>query len=90
MNSRAAGNRRSAFWTRSLAQGFTPCSRPDMPDVEIIEGDIRDDEAVRKGPVRVVDGVFHLAAEVVVGQSMYEIARYTPPRPRHRGCCSRR
>jgi len=51
-------------------------SRPDMPDVEIIEGDIRDAEAVRKA-VRGVDGVFHLAAEVGVGQSMYEIARYT-------------
>jgi len=51
-------------------------SRPATPDVEFIEGDMRDAEAVARA-VRGVDGVFHLAAEVGVGQSMYEIARYT-------------
>ena len=51
-------------------------SRPDLPDVEFIEGDMRDTGAVKRA-VQGVDGVFHLAAEVGVGQSMYEIARYT-------------
>jgi len=51
-------------------------SRPATPDVEFIEGDVRDAAAVARA-VKGVDGVFHLAAEVGVGQSMYEIARYT-------------
>lgn len=44
--------------------------------VEFIQADLRDAHAVR-GAVQGVDGVFHLAAEVGVGQSMYEITRYT-------------
>ncbi|MFL5257879.1 MAG: NAD-dependent epimerase/dehydratase family protein [Rhodopila sp.] len=44
-------------------------------DVDIIKADIRDAEAVGAA-LHGVDGVFHLAAEVGVGQSMYEIARY--------------
>ncbi len=43
--------------------------------VEFIEADVRDPDATR-GAVQGVDGVFHLAAEVGVGQSMYEIGRY--------------
>jgi len=46
------------------------------PDVELIEGDVRDPEAVREA-LRGVDGVFHFAAMVGVGQSMYELAQYT-------------
>ena len=46
------------------------------PDVELIRGDVRDAETL--GPILDrVDVVFHLAAMVGVGQSMYEITRYT-------------
>jgi dTDP-L-rhamnose 4-epimerase len=53
-------------------------SRPAYlsPEVELVEGDIRDPEAVRKA-LDGIDAVFHFAARVGVGQSMYEIARYT-------------
>lgn len=52
--------------------------RPDYLDseVELMVGDVRDPQAVRRA-LRGVDGVFHLAAAVGVGQSMYEIAGYT-------------
>jgi dTDP-L-rhamnose 4-epimerase len=52
--------------------------RPDYldPDVELRIGDVRDPEAVRLA-LEGVDAVFHFAAIVGVGQSMYEIARYT-------------
>ena len=50
--------------------------KPHLPaDVEFIHGDIRDATLLDAALVG-VDGVFHLAAEVGVGQSMYEIARY--------------
>ncbi|MHB2167209.1 NAD-dependent epimerase/dehydratase family protein [Alsobacter sp. R-9] len=49
---------------------------PALPDgASLILGDVRDPGAVREA-VSGVDGVFHLAAEVGVGQSMYEIERY--------------
>ncbi len=45
------------------------------PEVEFRQGDMRDLESVRRA-IRGVDVVFHLAAAVGVGQSMYEIAHY--------------
>ncbi|MBN1515279.1 SDR family NAD(P)-dependent oxidoreductase [Candidatus Sumerlaeota bacterium] len=45
-------------------------------DVEFIQGDVRDPEAVARA-LQDVDLVSHQAALVGVGQSMYEIARYT-------------
>ena len=45
------------------------------PGVEFIRGDVRDADAVARATAG-VDGVFHLAAEVGVGQSMYEMSRY--------------
>lgn len=46
------------------------------PEVELMVGDVRDPEAIERA-LRGVDAVYHLAAMVGVGQSMYEIARYT-------------
>jgi dTDP-L-rhamnose 4-epimerase len=42
----------------------------------MVEGDVRDPAAVRKA-LEGVDAVYHFAAMVGVGQSMYEIERYT-------------
>ncbi|HEU5118504.1 MAG TPA: NAD-dependent epimerase/dehydratase family protein [Isosphaeraceae bacterium] len=52
--------------------------RPEYldPEVELIVGDVRDSEVVRRA-LRGVDAVYHLAAAVGVGQSMYQIVRYT-------------
>jgi len=44
-------------------------------DVEFVEGDVRDADAV-KTALKGADRVVHLAAEVGVGQSMYAIDRY--------------
>jgi dTDP-L-rhamnose 4-epimerase len=46
------------------------------PEVDLVVGDVRDADAVRKALVG-VDAVVHLAARVGVGQSMYEIVDYT-------------
>ena len=45
-------------------------------DVECQQGDVRDKDAIRKA-LAGVSHVYHFAAAVGVGQSMYEIERYT-------------
>jgi dTDP-L-rhamnose 4-epimerase len=45
-------------------------------DVELIRADVRDGDAVTRA-LRGIDAIVHLAAEVGVGQSMYEVERYT-------------
>jgi dTDP-L-rhamnose 4-epimerase len=59
-------------------QVHTAGERPEYldPDVELVVGDVRDAETVL-GALDGADAVFHLAARVGVGQSMYEIAEYT-------------
>ncbi|WP_157218431.1 NAD-dependent epimerase/dehydratase family protein [Flavisphingomonas formosensis] len=54
------------------------CARPaDLPlEVELINADVRNGHAVGKA-LAGIDSVIHLAAEVGVGQSMYELERYT-------------
>lgn len=51
--------------------------RPDYldPEVELLVGDVRDRETVEEA-LEGIDAVFHFAAAVGVGQSMYEIAHY--------------
>jgi dTDP-L-rhamnose 4-epimerase len=52
--------------------------RPDYQDddVELIIGDVRDERRLQRA-LEGVDVVVHFAAAVGVGQSMYEVARYT-------------
>jgi dTDP-L-rhamnose 4-epimerase len=59
--------------TQQVHQGV----RPDYlaNDVELIVGDVRDANRMKE-VLRGVDVVFHFAATVGVGQSMYEISRY--------------
>ena len=53
-------------------------TRPDYlaADVELIRGDVRDPETVARA-LHGIDAVYHFAAAVGVGQSMYEVAEYT-------------
>jgi dTDP-L-rhamnose 4-epimerase len=53
-------------------------SRPDYlnPDAQFIHGDMRDRDALSQA-LAGIEVVFHLAAAVGVGQSMYEIEYYT-------------
>ena len=52
--------------------------RPDYldPEVELLVGDVRDKAAVQRA-LGGVDAVYHFAAAVGVGQSMYEVVHYT-------------
>ena len=59
----------------SQIHGSAPRHDEILSETEIVEADIRDSEAVGRA-LAGVDEVVHLAAEVGVGQSMYEIDRY--------------
>lgn len=55
--------------------GATDLPRHLDPNAEFVRADVRDSEKLDHCLAR-VDGVIHLAAEVGVGQSMYEISKY--------------
>jgi dTDP-L-rhamnose 4-epimerase len=54
------------------------CERPSFlnPEVELVVGDVRDPQKVKQA-LKGIDAVYHYAAMVGVGQSMYEIKEYT-------------
>jgi dTDP-L-rhamnose 4-epimerase len=56
--------------------GETDGSKMLNPEAELIRADVRDKAAVSNA-LSGIDSVIHLAAEVGVGQSMYEVERYT-------------
>jgi dTDP-L-rhamnose 4-epimerase len=60
------------------AQVHPERERPDYldPEVELVAGDVREHDAVGRA-LDGIDTVVHFAAAVGVGQSMYEIERYT-------------
>jgi dTDP-L-rhamnose 4-epimerase len=72
------GHRVRALDTLSPQVHGTARQRPAYlaREVELIVGDVQDAAAVRRA-LRGVDAVFHLAAAVGVGQSMYQPAHYT-------------
>jgi dTDP-L-rhamnose 4-epimerase len=61
----------------NLAAQVHPDGRPGYlhPEVELVSGNMRDIDALARA-VRGVHTIFHLAAAVGVGQSMYEISYY--------------
>jgi dTDP-L-rhamnose 4-epimerase len=60
-----------------LAPQVHPTGIPDYlsPEVELVQGDVRDPNRLRE-VLRDMDVIYHFAATVGVGQSMYEISRY--------------
>ena len=62
----------------SLIEQVHGYGRPEAlsSEVELVVADIRDGDAVAEA-LDGIDSVIHLAAEVGVGQSMYEVERYT-------------
>jgi dTDP-L-rhamnose 4-epimerase len=60
-----------------LTRQVHPTGVPDYlsPHVELINGDVRDPNHLKEA-LREIDVIFHFAANVGVGQSMYEISRY--------------
>lgn len=67
--------------TVRIFDNLTPQVHPNgwpeylSPEVELMRGDMRGPDAVKRA-VEDIDVVFHFAAAVGVGQSMYEIAEY--------------
>lgn len=61
----------------NLSTQVHPTGFPDYlsPEVEFIQGDVRDLDALSK-VINRVDAIYHLAAAVGVGQSMYQISEY--------------
>jgi dTDP-L-rhamnose 4-epimerase len=83
IGSHLAGDLLAADWKVRVIDNLTPQVHEDgrrpaylHEDVEFLEGDVRDADAVRRA-LDGVDAVAHLAARVGVGQSMYEIAAYS-------------
>jgi dTDP-L-rhamnose 4-epimerase len=74
----ARGHRVRALDSLSPQVHGPSLKRPEYldPAVELIVGDVRDPAAVRQA-LAGVDVVYHFAAMVGVGQSMYQIADYT-------------
>src|SRR5689334_16898058 len=73
----AAGHRVRALDSLAVQVHGSERRRPRYldPEVELIVGDVRDSATVTRA-VAGIDAVFHFAAVVGVGQSMYEVARY--------------
>lgn len=61
-----------------IEQVHGDCDRPPLlnKEAELIRGDVRNGDVVARA-LEGMDSVVHLAAEVGVGQSMYEVERYT-------------
>lgn len=72
------GYRVRAFDNLSFQVHGPDRQRPDYlnSEVDLIVGDVRDPEAMRRA-LKGIDTVYHMAAVVGVGQSMYEITKYT-------------
>ena len=64
------------FWIRLVEQVHGSAAANLPPDVELVRGDVRDPETVAR-VLPGCDGVFHLAAEVGVGQKTNQTVRYT-------------